>query len=213
MRADPEPDEGCFESAMHCSRKSGSREESVVPAPVVIVEYDSRWPTSYEEERDRILRAVGDLVIAVEHVGSTAVPNLGGKPIIDILAGVLRLEDAERCVEPLEGLGYEYVPEYNDIIPERRYFHKGPAEARTYHLHMVEHTSDFWEKHLLFRDWLRLHPEDAEEYYQLKRELAARFGRDREGYTDAKTVFIESIIASARSAQRSGAELSGGGGQ
>ena len=198
---------------MHCSRKSGVREESVVPAPVVIVEYDSRWATLYEEERDRIMRAVGDLVIAVEHAGSTAVPNLGGKPIIDIMAGVLRLEDAERCVEPLEGVGYEYVPEYNDIIPERRYFHKGPAEARTYHLHMVEHTSDFWRKHLSFRDWLRLHPEDAEKYYQLKRELAARFGRDREGYTDAKAVFIESTMARARTAQRSGSELSGAGGQ
>ena len=98
-----------------------------MPAPVIIVEYDPRWPTLYEEERERILRAVGDLVVAIEHVGSTAVPNLGGKPIIDIMPAVRRLEDAELCVEPLGGIGYEYVPEYNDIIPERRYFHKGAA--------------------------------------------------------------------------------------
>ena len=174
-----------------------------MPAPVVIVEYDPRWPTLYEQERDRILRATGDLIVAIEHAGSTAVPNLGGKTIIDIMGAVPRLEDAERCVEPLAGIGYEYVPEYNDIIPERRYFHKGPPEARTYHLHMVEHTSEFWERHLLFRDWLRLHPKDAEDYFRLKKELAGRFCRDREGYTDAKTSFIEAIVAKARVAQGS----------
>jgi GrpB-like predicted nucleotidyltransferase (UPF0157 family) len=152
----------------------------------------------YEEERDLILRAAGDLVIAIEHIGSTAVLNLGGKPIIDIMPAVGRLEDAELCVEPLEAIGYEYVPEYNEIIPERRYFHKGPPEGRTHHLHMVERTSEFWERHLLFRDWLRTHPEDAEEYYRLKQELADRFDRDRDGYTDAKTSFIEAIVAKAR---------------
>ena len=174
-----------------------------MPAPVIIVEYDPRWPTLYEEESDRIVRAVGDLVVAIEHAGSTAVPNLGGKAIIDVMGAVRRLEDAEQCVEPLAGIGYEYVPEYNDIIPERRYFHKGPPEARTHHLHMVEHTSEFWERHLLFRDWLRLHSDDADDYYRLKQELAGRFGRDREGYTDAKTSFIEAIVAKARAAQGS----------
>ena len=104
-------------------------------------------------------------------------------------------------MEPLAGIGYEYVPEYNDIIPERRYFHKGPPGARTYHLHMVEHTSEFWERHLVFRDWLRSHPDDADDYFRLKKELAGRFGRDREGYTDAKTSLIEAIVASARAAQ------------
>jgi GrpB-like predicted nucleotidyltransferase (UPF0157 family) len=168
-----------------------------MPAPVVIVEYDPRWPVLFQEERGRILKATGDLVIAIEHIGSTAVPHLGGKNIIDIMGGVRPLAAAERCVEPLAGIGYEYVPEYNEIIPERRYFHKGPPEARVFHLHMVEYPSDFWTRHLLFRDWLRSHPEDAEEYSQLKRKLAARFGSDREGYTDAKTFFIESIVARA----------------
>ena len=172
-----------------------------MPAPVVIVDYDPQWPTLYEEERDRILAVVGDLVVAIEHVGSTAVPGLGGKPIIDIMPWVRSLADAERCIEPLEGIGYEYVPEYNDLLPERRYFHKGPPQGRTHHLHMVEQTGEFWDRHLLFRDWLRTHPQDAQEYYRLKKELAARFGRDREGFTDAKTPFIESIVARARSGQ------------
>jgi GrpB-like predicted nucleotidyltransferase (UPF0157 family) len=172
-----------------------------VPAPVIIVEYDPLWPALYEEEKERILAVVGDLVVTMEHIGSTAVPGLGGKPIIDIMPGVRSLTDVEQCIEPLAGIGYEYVPEYNEVIPERRYFHKGPPEADTFHLHMVEPTSDFWGRHLLFRDWLRAHPEDAQEYYRLKVELAARFGRDRDGFTDAKTPFIESIVARARSGQ------------
>jgi GrpB-like predicted nucleotidyltransferase (UPF0157 family) len=178
-----------------------------IKPPVVIVPYDSRWSALYEEEAELILRAVGDLVVAIEHIGSTAVPGLGSKPILDIMAGVRRLEDAERCVEPLRGIGDEYVPEYNDIIPERRYFHKGPPHGRTHHLHMVERDSGFWETHLLFRDFLRAHPEEAEEYYLLKMELAARFGRDRDGYTDAKTPFIESRVAKARLGQRPGSGL------
>ena len=175
-----------------------------IKPPVVVVPYDSRWPAQYEEEAKLILRAVEDLVVAIEHIGSTAVPGLGSKPILDIMAAVRRLEDAERCIEPLQSLGYEYVPEYNEIIPERRYFHKGPPEGRTHHLHMVERDGNFWERHLLFRDFLRAHAEEAEEYYLLKTKLAARFGRDREGYTDAKTPFIESVVARARSAQRRG---------
>jgi GrpB-like predicted nucleotidyltransferase (UPF0157 family) len=180
---------------IHCA---DHREENDVPAPVIIVEYDPQWPGLYEEERDRILAVAGDWIVAIEHVGSTAVPGLGGKSIIDIMPAVQRLADAERNIEPLASIGYEYVPEYNDILPERRYFHKGPPEARTFHLHVVERTSEFWERHLLFRDFLRGHPAEAQEYYLLKKRLAAEFGRDREGYTDAKTAFIEGIVARAR---------------
>jgi GrpB-like predicted nucleotidyltransferase (UPF0157 family) len=165
---------------------------------VIVVDYDPRWPILYEEEKDRILGAIGHLVVAIEHIGSTAVPGLGAKRIIDIMGAVRQLADAEECIGPLQRIGYEYVPEYNEIIPERRYFHKGPAEARTHHLHMVGLTSDFWERHLLFRDFLRTHPEEAQRYYELKKELAARFRSDREGYNDAKSSFIESVVAEAQ---------------
>ena len=165
---------------------------------VVVVGYDPQWPTSYEEEKERILDVIGEVAVAIEHIGSTAVPGLGAKPIIDIMVAVSRLADAERCIEPLQEIGYEYVPEYNDVIPERRYFHKGPPGARTYHLHMVELTSGFWERHLRFRDSLRVHPEEAQRYDQLKKDLAGKFGSDRDGYTEAKTSFIESVIAKAR---------------
>jgi len=168
-----------------------------VSTSVVVVDYDPQWPSQYEEEKERILDGIGDVAVAIEHIGSTAVPGLGAKPIIDIMVAVPVLADAERCIEPLQGVGYEYIPEYNDLIPERRYFHKGSAEARTHHLHMVELVSDFWERQLLFRDCLRTHPEEAERYHQLKKELAAKFGADRDGYTEAKTSYIESVIARA----------------
>jgi GrpB-like predicted nucleotidyltransferase (UPF0157 family) len=169
-----------------------------LPAPVIIVEYDPRWPALYQEERDLIMSAVGEWIVAIDHVGSTAVPGLGGKQIIDIMPAVRSLADVEHCIEPLKRVGYEYVPEYNEILPERRYFHKGPPEARSFHLHVTQRTSEFWERHVLFRDFLRTHPEEAQEYYLLKKELADRFGRDREGYTEAKTAFIEGMVARAR---------------
>lgn len=173
-------------------------------SPVIIVEYDPQWPNMYEDEKARVLDAIGHAVVAIEHVGSTAVPGLGAKPIIDIMVGIPRLADAQQCIEPLRSIGYEYVPEYEVQLPERRYFHKGPAGARTHHLHMVEPTSEFWERHLLFRDFLRAHPEASQHYDALKKELAAKFGPDREGYTEAKTPFIRAVEEKARAAKASG---------
>jgi GrpB-like predicted nucleotidyltransferase (UPF0157 family) len=169
-----------------------------VPERVIIVEYNPQWPLLYEEERARILGKAGDALVAIEHMGSTAVPGLGAKPIIDIMAAVRDLADAQRCIGPLQSIGYEYVPEYEGELPERRYFRKGPPESRTHHLHVVEPTSDFWERHLLFRDFLRQHPEKADEYYRLKRELADHYGQNRVGYTEAKTPFIRSVEEMAR---------------
>ena len=166
---------------------------------VMIVDYDPQWVMLYEKEKDMILSVIGHMVIAIEHIGSTAVCGLGGKPIIDIMVAVRHLTDAEKCIEPLRSIGYEYVPEYETTIPERRYFHKGsPPEEQHYHLHMVEKRSDFWKRHLLFRDHLRAHPDVAQRYYQLKKELASKYGSNREAYTNAKTSFIESTMAEAK---------------
>ncbi len=164
-------------------------------APVVIVEYDPDWPRQYEEERQRIVAAIGDCALGIEHVGSTAVPGLAAKPIIDIMVGVRRLEDAQQCMESLAGIGYIFQPD--DTIPERVYFNKGPAD-RHRHLHMTELGGQFWQDHLLFRDYLRAHPDSAAAYAALKRELADRFTTDRIGYTDAKTEFIQSVVRKAR---------------
>lgn len=169
--------------------------------PVGIVNYDPQWPVLYEEEKGRILDVIGRRIAAIEHIGSTAVPELAAKPIIDIMIAVRRLADADKCIEPLQDIGYEYVREFEVEMPERRFFRKGPPEERTYHIHMIELTSEFWERHLLFRDYLRTHPEVAQQYYQLKKELAARYGSDREAYAEAKTPFIESIVAKSRTAE------------
>jgi GrpB-like predicted nucleotidyltransferase (UPF0157 family) len=170
---------------------------------VRIVDYDPHWSILYEEEKRHILEVVGDIIARIEHIGSTTVPNLGAKPIIDILVAVDKLEDAERCIEPLQRIRYESQPEQEVETPERRFFRKGnPPKEQHYHLHMVELTSDFWKRHLLFRDYLRTHPKTAQEYYELKKRLAGKYGSDREGYTEAKTSFIEAVLAEAKAARR-----------
>jgi len=186
------------------NRKAASVGVEATTATVVIVPYDPRWPAMFANERERILTATGGVVLAVEHVGSTAVPGLAAKPIIDILAGVRHLDDAAETFQPLLALGYAYVPEYETEIPDRRYFHKGPPAARSHHLHMAEFGGGFWRRHLAFRDALRSDPVLAARYAALKRDLAARFGRDRRGYTEAKTEFIESVLADFGSPPGSG---------
>jgi len=169
-----------------------------VGAAVVIVDYDPHWVEEFQAESQRIRAAIGPYLTIIEHVGSTAVPGLAAKPVIDMLAGIRSLADAPACIAPLQALGYIYIPEYEDELPERRYFQRLRGEEHTHHLHMAETTSEFWKKELLFRDYLRSHPETAATYDRLKRELAAQFGRDRAGYTDAKTEFITAVLEQAR---------------
>jgi GrpB-like predicted nucleotidyltransferase (UPF0157 family) len=165
---------------------------------IEIAEYDPAWPGAFARERAAILAALGGLVFAIEHVGSTSVPGLGAKPIIDIMIGLREPADHAGCVAPLRSLGYEHKGEFG--IPGRHYFRKPVRGARTHQIHMVEHCSSFWVRHLLFRDYLRTHPEEVHAYYELKLRLAARFGADVEGYTEAKTEFIRSAEAKARAA-------------
>ncbi len=176
-------------------------------SPIVVADYDPRWPALFEEEQARILAAIGPWLVDIQHVGSTSVPGLAAKPIIDIMPGIRRLADAVHCIEPMRALGYQYIPEYEDELPERRYFRRPPGEAfrgrGTHHVHMVETTSDFWRRHLLFRDYLRAHPDVAAEYSALKRRLAAQYGSDHDAYTDAKSEFITAIEGKARAASES----------
>jgi GrpB-like predicted nucleotidyltransferase (UPF0157 family) len=164
---------------------------------VILVDYDPQWPQEYAAECQRLLETVGPWLLAVEHIGSTSVPGLAAKPIIDIMAAVRHLADCVSCIAPLRALGYEYVPEVERLIPERRYFRKLRAEEHTHHLHIVEYDSPFWRRLLLFRDYLRTHPATAQAYAHLKRELAARFANDVGAYTDAKTAFIRDMEARA----------------
>jgi GrpB-like predicted nucleotidyltransferase (UPF0157 family) len=164
---------------------------------VRLTAYHPAWARLFEEEARVLQAALGGLVGAIEHVGSTAVPGLAAKPIIDVMGGLRRIEDVAACVPVLEGLGYEYKGEYG--IPGRHFFVKGAP--RTHHLHLVRVGSAFWEDHLLFRDYLRRHPEEAAAYARLKHDLAARHAADREAYTDSKTAFICGVLERARAEQ------------
>lgn len=163
---------------------------------------DPRWPSVFAAEKARLEAALAPYVLAIEHVGSTAVPGLAGKPTIDILAGLALLADAPSVIPRMKALGYEYVPEFEKDIPERRYFRiRTPGEREgedLFHVHMVEIGSDFWERDLLFRDYLRSHPDAAREYEVLKHELARTHGEDRTAYTDGKAAFVKGKQAAAR---------------
>ena len=171
--------------------------------PIRISDYDPRWPAMFEEERARLCGALGSLVVVVEHMGSTAVPGLPAKPIIDLLVGVRSLEEARRVsIEPLRTLGYTYIPEYESWLPGELFFRKGVPGPWTHHAHVTEPATSRWETVLLFRDYLRAHPEAARAYATLKRDLAAAFGDDIARYRDAKHAFVEGAVAKARAERR-----------
>ncbi|TAK61178.1 MAG: GrpB family protein [Dehalococcoidia bacterium] len=184
--------------------------------PIVIADYDPAWPAKFVAERDLIVRTCGHgAFVSIEHVGSTSVPGLAAKPIIDMMPGLRSLDDAPPLIRLLESIGYEYVQAFERDTPSgpgmpfRRYFRKDERGERAYHLHAVEVGSSFWVEHLLFRDYLRAHPEAAAEYARIKYELAAAFNTDltpssdiNVGYTDRKTEFVEMIKARARAELR-----------
>jgi GrpB-like predicted nucleotidyltransferase (UPF0157 family) len=160
--------------------------------PIRIVAYEPEWPTRFEEERGKLEEAIGEWVVGgIHHVGSTAVPGLEAKPIIDILVGVRGLDESRACFEPLARLGYMYAPYLSE---EMHWFCKPHPSRRTHHLHLVPVGSKRYEEELAFRDRLREDPALAGEYAALKRRLAARFKNDREDYTDAKAGFIEQAL-------------------
>ena len=167
---------------------TSTRKRSV---PIEIYEYDPNWVLLFEKEKEYLSQVLGDKIECIEHVGSTSVPGLGAKPIIDILIGVKSLKIADRCVSILIKQGYRYVKKHENVLPMRRYFTKGPKrEGRTHHIHMVEVTSDFFTNLLLLRDYLRDHPTVAKEYYLLKKDLEKKYKFEREKYTEARTSLL-----------------------
>ena len=139
--------------------------------------------------------AIGEWVEGgIHHVGSTAVPGLEAKPVIDILVGVRGIEESRACFDPVEALGYVYAP-YR--IREMHWFCKPHPSRRTHHLHLVPVASRRFHEELAFRDYLREQPQAAAEYAALKRDLAQRFTNDRESYTNGKSDFVRATIARA----------------
>ncbi|WP_246527031.1 GrpB family protein [Plastoroseomonas hellenica] len=166
---------------------------------VWIADYDPRWPAMYAAEAARLRAALPPgLVLAMEHFGSTAIPGMAAKPVIDILVAVPTIEDARRlAVGPMEALGYAFWAD--NPRRDRLFFVKGlppAAPHRTHHVHMTETSGEMWQR-LLFRDYLRAHPDEAANYAALKRQLAVRHGADREAYTAEKTAFVDAILERA----------------
>ena len=143
------------------------------------------------EERSRLQACIREYVLDIQHVGSTSIPGMPAKPILDIGIAVADFDEAVRCISPLENLGYTYKGENG--IPRRHYFVKGAP--RTHHLHMVEIESEAWRNYLLFRDYLINNPETAREYARLKQKLARQFANDREAYQVGKDSFIKAVLS------------------
>jgi GrpB-like predicted nucleotidyltransferase (UPF0157 family) len=170
---------------------------------VRVVPYDAAWSELYDAEVSRLAPIVASYgaTIEFEHTGSTAVPGLAAKPILDILAGRPDSDAARaRAIEALRAADYVYRGEQG--IPGRDFFRRG--DPRQYHVHLTSVGSAFWRDHLAFRDYLRSHPDAASEYGALKLELARRFPNDREAYIEGKTAFVQRILTLAT--QRSSAQ-------
>ena len=158
---------------------------------VVLEPYDAQWPALFVAERDRLLSCFAGRFIDIQHIGSTAVPGLVAKPVIDLLAGVESMAAAEALSAPLCANGYTTSAEFNASLPDRKWFMRWAHGQRTHHLHVVVHGGEVWAQRLRFRDALRSDPALAARYAALKTELAAKHPGDREAYTDAKAAFVQ----------------------
>ncbi len=164
---------------------------------VVIAAYDPSWPEIFAGEAQAIRQALGNTLVGIEHVGSTAIPGLAAKPVIDIVACVTSLAAGTAAIPALEALGYDCRGENG--IPGRLFFRKGLVEfRRTHHLHLVEAGHEQWTSMLAFRDYLRARPGDARRYEELKHALAEKFRDNRSAYTNGKTQFVQAILAKAK---------------
>ena len=161
-------------------------------APVELVPYNGTWPALFSAERVRLLRVLRPwLAGPIEHVGSTAVPGMPAKPIIDIMAAVASLDASRSAIPALLELDYQYAPYRADVM---HWFCKPSFAERSHHLHLVPFDSALWHERIKFRDCLRSQPAVAQEYAVLKDRLAHLHRLDREAYTEAKGPFVAQVL-------------------
>ncbi|KAF0196064.1 MAG: hypothetical protein FD169_1130 [Bacillota bacterium] len=159
--------------------------------PVIIVDYDPAWPGLFNTLKSSVEMSLGEVALSIEHVGSTSVPGLAAKPIIDMDV-IVRAEDLGKATALLANIGY--VHDGDGGIPGRERF-RPPTGLPKHHLYVCAADNPELKHHLQFRDYLRAHPDAAAEYGLLKKHLAAVYGDDREGYSVAKTEFITTILS------------------
>ena len=161
---------------------------------LVIVPYDPCWPRLFRELGVSIRSALGTVALRIDHIGSTSIPGLAAKPVIDVQVSVAGFEPLDAYCAPLKSLGFVFRADNPDLT--KRYFRESPGTRRT-HIHVRRAGSWSEQFALLFRDYLRVHDDDARRYAEVKRRLAAQFGEDRHGYTDAKGPIIWEIMERA----------------
>jgi GrpB-like predicted nucleotidyltransferase (UPF0157 family) len=166
---------------------------------VSLAPYDPDWPKLFADEAEFLWAKLPKTTVKrIEHFGSTAVPGLTAKPIIDVLVEVSRLEDTTKEVVPLlESDGYDYFWRTDVKVPYPFFIKRDQTGKRTHHIHMVEADSKWWDR-LYFRDYLRSFPDEARRYEILKRALAEKYPNDRQGYTDGKSEFIVALTEKAK---------------
>ena len=160
---------------------------------VEIMPYDLNWPLEFEKEKHLIQQAFGEHIVAIEHVGSTAVPDMPAKPIIDIEIGVQKFEDWKVIVPLAEKIGYIFMPDR--VFEDYVFMPKGDESQRTHYLHIASIDSAEWKNILTFRDILRKNPVMRANYAKLKRKLSKLHGHNRAEYTALKTAFISSALS------------------
>lgn len=163
---------------------------------ILLKDYDPLWVSQFEADRTPICSALGGWAKRIEHVGSTSIPGMKAKPIIDIAVAVEAFSALDdKSISKLKEIGYEYVPKIE--FPNRRFFRRGQWGAGTHHLHIYELNSNDWNNIILFRDYLRKHPDAAREYMNLKQILAIETS-DRQTYTDLKGPSIRFVLEKAK---------------
>lgn len=174
-----------------------TEEESLTAAiveQISILPFQRDWAMQYREESSRLWTILGDRMLGIEHFGSTAVPGLCAKPVIDILVGVRSISEADSLLESLCRNQYVTSPEFNETLADRRWLMRHAGGKRTHHLHLVVHNGEQWQRRLRFRDLLRDNQALAERYGKLKQQLETRYRADREAYTAAKSDFVSEVL-------------------
>ena len=173
---------------------------------VKLVPYNPKWKEIFQKEKQLLKKTFKDKIIAVEHIGSTAIPGLPAKPILDINVGVISLEIARDMKEKFEEIGYEYRPfvrgKTEKGLKKQELYVKGPEARRTHYVHVTIFGSDYWKNDLLFRDYLHENSVCARTYSKLKNELAKRYANNRREYTKEKNVFINETVKLAKKSLR-----------
>lgn len=186
---------------MKISKELKKRIEKVVSEEIDIVPYDSKWPQAFEKEAQVLRSKFPRVTRRIEHFGSTAMPGISSKPIVDMLVEVSSLKEVKKEVVPAltaEGYDYFWRPTIGNEPPYYAWFIKRDSKGkRTHHIHMVEADSELWDR-IYFRDYLRQYPQEAKSYEKLKIDLSKRYQNDRVSYTKAKTDFITSITEKAK---------------